>query len=150
MKIKAIFPVLAVVSLAFGMSQAPRPATVQSYIVQGGSLDVVMSAVRTVDGEVTHELGIINAVGAEMTQDQMDDLQDRYPTMHVMHDSSVEVAGFVPQADAPSVIDATMLHSAGITGDNVTVAILDSGLWQAEPDLMVPDLRALAVEMQLL
>jgi hypothetical protein len=37
---RAIFSVLAVISLAFGMSQAPAPTTVNSYIIQGGSLEV--------------------------------------------------------------------------------------------------------------
>ncbi len=35
----------------------------------------------------------------------------------------------------PTVSGAALLHSHGITGDGVTVAVLDSGLWEAHPEL---------------
>jgi hypothetical protein len=35
----------------------------------------------------------------------------------------------------PTVSGAALLHSHGITGDGVTVAILDSGLWESHPEL---------------
>jgi len=39
-------------------------ASPASYIVQGESVDTAAAAVESVGGTVTHELGIINAVGA--------------------------------------------------------------------------------------
>ena len=50
--------------------QAPRV----SYIVQAASLDQAMGAVQDVGGEITHQLGIINAVGALLTGEQLDAL----------------------------------------------------------------------------
>ena len=42
----------------------PNAAPTESYIVQGHELTAVAAAVRAAGGEITHELGIIDAVGA--------------------------------------------------------------------------------------
>jgi len=39
--------------------------------VQAANLDGATAAVRAVGGEVTHQLGIINAVGAHLTLDEV-------------------------------------------------------------------------------
>ena len=49
-----------------------EPVTV--YIVQGQDMDSVTAAVRAVGGTITHELGVINAVGAELTAAQRESL----------------------------------------------------------------------------
>ncbi len=46
-----------------------------SYIVQGKDLITVTNAVRSVGGEITHELGIIRSVGAELTPSQVERLR---------------------------------------------------------------------------
>lgn len=48
------------------MSESTTKAT---YIIQGPSLIGVKSAVAAVGGEITHELGVIRAVGARLTTD---------------------------------------------------------------------------------
>ena len=48
--------------------QAPKTA----YIIQAGSLDQAQRAANHVDAEITHKLGIINAVGAELTPSQVE------------------------------------------------------------------------------
>ena len=92
MRIKVILSILAVISLAFGMSQAPAPTAVTSYIVQGASLEVVTAAVIAVDGEITHELGIINAVAAVLTERERDRLT-AHGDFRISVDAAVEVAG---------------------------------------------------------
>ncbi len=41
-----------------------------SYLIQGNEVSVLKAAIVRVGGEVTHELDLINAVGAELTQSQ--------------------------------------------------------------------------------
>ena len=77
MKIKIIFAVLAVLAVAFGMSQGPATTETSSYIVQGQSMAAVVEAVQSVDGDVTHELVIIKAVAAVLTKDHWDALERR-------------------------------------------------------------------------
>ena len=59
---RAIFAALVIASVTLGMSQAPTATN--SFIIQGSSLEAVKSAVLAVDGEITHELGVIRAVAA--------------------------------------------------------------------------------------
>ena len=40
-----------------------------SVIVEADSLDIAVSAVRRAGGEITHELGIIDAVAADVTRE---------------------------------------------------------------------------------
>lgn len=62
-------------------------------------------------------------------------------TLSVRSDEDCEttlIPGYAePDEDSyyPTVSGAALLHSHGITGDGVTVAILDSGLWESHPEL---------------
>jgi subtilisin family serine protease len=149
---KTVFSALAVASLAFGTSQASQPESESSYIIQGASLETVTSAVLAVDGEITHELGIINAVAATLSEDERVALESR-GDLHITLDSAVEVAGKPdggpkgkdtgskdtgstdsstkdtgnPATDYPNLASAAALHAEGITGYGVTIAVLDSG-----------------------
>ena len=42
---------------------------------------------------------------------------------------NVQIAYGYPATNYPDLIDADALHAAGITGNGVTVAIVDSGYW---------------------
>ncbi len=46
-----------------------------SYILQGRSTAAVVEAVESVNGQITHEFRIINAVAATLTTQQLDALQ---------------------------------------------------------------------------
>ena len=46
-------------------------AGTESVIVQGAAMESLVAAVHAVGGRVTHELGIIRAVGAEVTPEQL-------------------------------------------------------------------------------
>ena len=113
-------------------SPAHRSATSQaqtaSYIVQAQSLAMARTSVQQVGGTITHELGIIEAVGAQLTVAQADALRaDR--TLILSADASTKVAGYAGQ---PYVVRQTManaLHAVGITGKGVSIAFVDTGLW---------------------
>ena len=62
-----------------------------SYIIQGKDLITVTNAVRSVGGEITHELGIIRAVGAELTPSQADRLR-KIEGLRLHENHSVETA----------------------------------------------------------
>ena len=66
----AVFSVATVASiLAIGWQG--EPATTASYIVQGKSVAELRSLVAEFDAEITHELGVIRAIAAELTDDQV-------------------------------------------------------------------------------
>jgi hypothetical protein len=94
-KIKASFAIFAVISIAFGTSQAPVPTAESSYIIQGSSLEVVVSAVLAVDGEITHELGIINAVAAALTVSEREALEER-GDLDISGDNAVDINADLP------------------------------------------------------
>jgi serine protease AprX len=133
MKIEATFTLLAVLGFAFGMSQAPAPAAESSYIVQGSSLEAVTEAVLAVEGEITHELGIINAVAATLTESEREALEER-GDLKITEDGSVKTAGGTaggsPSAynHFPTLVGADQVQANGIMGRSVTVAVLDSGM----------------------
>jgi hypothetical protein len=62
-------------------------------MVQGTDLATVIDAVRAVGGEITHELGIINAVGAQLTQTQIDRLETGPEKLRIHADRIAEVSG---------------------------------------------------------
>ncbi|MDH3786769.1 MAG: S8 family serine peptidase, partial [Acidobacteriota bacterium] len=114
----------------------------QSLIVQGSQ---AAEQVRAVGGEITHELGIINAVVADLTPSQRARLQSSNPTQRIYENQAVESAGKPdkggstdsggPDKDSPvdtifpTQVGADLLHSEGITGSGVTIAVVDSGHW---------------------
>ena len=69
------------------IAQAP----VSSYIVQAGSLDQAIAAATDVKAEITHKLGIINAVGAQLTDGQRETL-DALPQVRTYRDREAQVA----------------------------------------------------------
>ncbi len=74
-----------------GRVQAPS----SSYIVQGTDLASTAAAVRRAGGRITHELGIINAVGAEMTAEAVERLRAR-PGLHVYGDRALRTSSVSP------------------------------------------------------
>ncbi len=121
-----------------------------SYIVQAVSLEQALGTVKDVGGEITHELGIINAVGANLTPSQVEFLR-QVEGVKVLENGRVRIAAqnllasappsllapniksivadYDPEAYHTSYVEATKLHSKGIEGSGVTVAVIDSGYW---------------------
>ncbi len=90
LEIRLTILAVTMTALTLAIGGADRMTTAR-VIVQGGDATTVAKAVRQVGGEVTHELGIINAVGARLTADQRRALED--DAFRVMADRDLSVAG---------------------------------------------------------
>jgi len=140
---KTIFTFIAVYSLVAGIGYfsqaesietAPVAEESSSFIIEGESIEEVAAAVRAVGGQVTHELGIINAVAASVTAGQRAELRAIAGIMRITDDGAVTTAGGTAggsptsYAHFPSLVNADQVHANGNTGHSVTVAFLDSGM----------------------
>ncbi len=76
--------------------QAPEKLQRHSVIVQGANLQAVKLAVQSVGGEVSHELGIIKAVSANLTDAQMEKLRAIQGIRRVYANSGVDVSLVTP------------------------------------------------------
>lgn len=65
--------------------------TAAAYIVQGKSVERVSELIAEVGGEVTHELEIIRAVGARLTDGQRDTLAEHPEITRIWRDRQAEV-----------------------------------------------------------
>ena len=88
-----------------------------------------------VDGEITHELGIINAVAATLTESEYGQLSET-EGLKITRDGSLKVAGpSQPATIFPSLIEADRLHDEGITGRGVTAEIEGETTFVGKDDL---------------
>jgi len=117
-------------------ADSPAPACqhhAQSVIVQGRDVETATRLVGSIGGTVIRELGIINAVGAEISADQIEILEGLDGIVRIYHNRELTVScdwgEDKPETEFPKMIDADLLHSQGITGAGVTVAVVDTGLW---------------------
>jgi serine protease AprX len=131
---------LVIATLAVGapLSPARRPTSVLpeakslSVIVQAADLAGAVRAVRRVGGTITHELGIIDAVGARLTPAQGEILARSREVRRIYPDRAVRAAGGRSKnvnTFYPTLVGADRLHSEGILGTGVTVGVVDTGLW---------------------
>ncbi len=65
---------------------------VASYILQGTSTEAAAEAVVSVDGLITHEFRIINAVAATLTYEQRDNLQVHPAILAINEDAPAKAA----------------------------------------------------------
>jgi hypothetical protein len=126
---------------------SPRPATpapaelVQErhrYIVQSSSADAARSAVQSAGGVVTCDLSVIRAVGAKLDDRELAALRVlQSPRLQIYDDTQVIASstGILPETYYPSEVDASEMHLGGLTGRGVTVAVIDSGLWNNQGPL---------------
>ncbi|MDQ5857609.1 MAG: S8 family peptidase, partial [Acidobacteriota bacterium] len=110
-------------------SEVRPPASGRIVIVQARDLASAAAAVRAAGGKLVHELGIINAVAAELTPAQVTQLSQSNAVSRIDENHQVEVAGAL-ETYYPTIIGADLLHVAGIDGSGVTVAVLDTGMWK--------------------
>ena len=103
------------------------------YIVQAESAAAARSAVQRSGGVVTADLDVIRAVGAALNGRELSALRHQGNAhLQIYHDTAVRAssaAAALPETYYPSEIDASQLHIGGVTGSGVTVAVVDSGLW---------------------
>ena len=150
---KTIITLIALLSsvAAFATDTTAKPAR---YIVQADSVVIAKRAVIAVKGEITHELDIINAVGAMLSAEQYGRLA-KDSRLKIQLDraagvaaarllSSVNLSRAVKVGDGPStfmstVVGASNLHRKGIIGTGVTVAVVDTGYYEIDDISKAPD-----------
>ena len=125
------------------LNQAPYSA-----LLQGDNLDILSQQVVAVGGEVTHQLPVINGIGARLSQAAIDQLQRSPEVDHLIIDQGITDPSQATQPTQPvarwfestsgrpsinsqlaDLTGASGLHELGSTGKNVGIAILDTGLW---------------------
>src|SRR6202166_31600 len=110
----------------------------RDYIVQSESADSARGAVHAAGGVVTSDLGVIRAVGAALDDQELTALRDQQnPHLQVYDDTQVTASsvGALPETYYPSEVDASNLHIGGVMGQGVTVAVVDSGMWNQQGPL---------------
>jgi hypothetical protein len=142
LKTSLIIATLAVAAGFVALNPTTEPEIRTSYIVQGRSLDAVLAAVGELDAEVTHELGVIHAVAANLTDDEADRLRVHSAVKSLYGNDAVEVAGkggkggggggnyTTVDTHYSSLVNAHAVHATGITGAGIGIAVLDTGLWK--------------------
>ena len=91
----AVLAVAGAVALgAFEVSRHHQPQATEkiSVIVQAGNMAAAATAVRQAGGELTHELGVINAVGARLTVAQAGAIR-RAGSVKLYADKTLRTAG---------------------------------------------------------
>ena len=111
---------------------------VQSYIIQGFSQDQIIYLVEKYGGQVSSRLDIIQGVGAQMPFSAARLLLDEPGITAVTQNGRVQVVGETastlakkdswPQTDYPDVVGADFVWEYGVTGEGITVAVVDTGL----------------------
>lgn len=111
---------------------------VESYIIKAKNYEQLLSGIRELGIEPSHELPIINSVAVSLTKTQLAVLKKRIQvTVH--NNSKVSLASarnggssrfWQPMAEVATVIDADFAHFEHNFGDAVTIAFLDTGLDQ--------------------
>ncbi|MDH3552236.1 MAG: hypothetical protein OER22_06435, partial [Gammaproteobacteria bacterium] len=75
------------------------------YIVQSSSAEAAAEAVQAVGGEVTHQLGIIRAVGATLLPTQVEMLKRRSDVRRVFEDATVTTSSLCNVSAVGTVFD---------------------------------------------
>jgi len=102
-------------------------------IVMGLSSSQAKAKVNAHHGSVAASLGIVSGVAADVTADQLTELQadpdvSIVPNVQVDVTGAADVAPRAPAAVFPQTTGASTLAASGVTGQGVTVAVLDTGI----------------------
>ena len=92
-----LFGVLTILVTPVGGLAVSQDDTTASYIVQAADLETAVTAVQQVGGELTHELGIINAVGANLTAAQFAVLEKNSDITNLQENRQLQMVGFITE-----------------------------------------------------
>jgi serine protease AprX len=133
---------LALMLLAVSPAMAVPSGEVESVIVKAASVETAAERVREVGGKVTHELGIIKAVAADVTTKQRAELEAMKGGVRIHSNHTASLDGKPSKNDNssgggnqsvetyyPTHLGADALHLEGIDGSGVTIVVLDSGVF---------------------
>ncbi len=132
--ITTIFVVIFLVVTLLGNSVVSQELPTVTVIVRGDSIATVESAIAARNGSVTRRLEIINAVIAEVPESELLSLEHSSGISQVTLDRPVKLSrtsqSEIPNADVEFSKAAGINNTwdAGILGQGVTVAILDTGI----------------------
>ena len=123
-----------------------------SYIVQGSDVDQVVSLVEQYGGEITSRLDIINGVGATLSQAAVNQLLTEAAISAITPNGQMQIDGGatedtdkdgkkskskktdkgftnqVPETNYPEISGATAVWEAGVIGEGIGVAVIDTGI----------------------
>lgn len=118
-----------------------------NYIVQGTDAEKVSQIVEGAGGIVVAQLEIINAVGAYLPPAAINQLMGQPELVSLHPNLQVELVGkkdqndgkndpnsnqnkhnSIPETNYPDVTGADIVWQDGITGDNVSIAVVDTGI----------------------
>jgi serine protease AprX len=118
---------------------APSFESAVSVIVRGDAVSVARAAVRSVGGRVVTPLPLFDSVEARVRPAALDELARVPGIWSITPDAPV---GFHGTGDGSQVthriqkvVRSTSLWQEGTTGSGITVAVLDTGIHAAHPDL---------------
>ncbi len=125
-----VLVLLATLSFTTPITQAE----LSSYIVKGSNLETVTKLVTSNGGMVTSQLELIDSIGALLPENAVARLLTEPEISSILPNASVRMTGNgngnnpAPASDYPDVIGADVVWEAGVTGEGVSVAIVDTGL----------------------
>ena len=122
----SLFVLVALFS--FGTVETTRPV-----LVQAESAAAAADLARAYGGQVQESLPIIHAVAADVPAGRLAALRAD-PRLIALHDDRVATAasfgGNAPEVNFPQVVGADQAWQAGVTGQGITVAVVDTGISQ--------------------
>lgn len=142
---RLIAAAIAAVALVATMTPAPGRADAArrvSVIVQSlFGADHAATAVESVDGTVARRLPIVRGVSADIPRAALDALRGHPGIYQVTPDAKVTFDQAAPgdfslePQRVQKIVGSDRLWTEGVTGDGVTVALVDTGVNAAHPDL---------------
>ncbi len=126
----ALLVLISASTILFANSlSSPAPQETRSYIVQADDLETARSAVADAGGTVTHELGIIRAVGATLTSDQLEAVRSADGINRVYEDREVATSVVQPtlSAIAPASCPISGNEQLSYDSDDVYWTVTNSG-----------------------
>ncbi len=135
-RIKRFIGLLLVLVLlaSFTVITPTPPATFGSFIIKGSNLEAVSRLVSANGGQITSRLELIDSLGVLLPVNAVARLQAETEIISVTPNKSVQVTGNgesdnpAPASDYPDLVGADVVWEDGVTGEGVTVAIVDTGL----------------------
>ncbi|MDQ3956719.1 MAG: S8 family peptidase [Actinomycetota bacterium] len=125
--------------VAPGTSAATSSTSMLEMIVQGAASAVSAgNAVTSVGGEVDRVLPIVDGVAARVPSHSVDDLRRDPRVRSVAPNDGIAFEGGADSSTGhriQKIVGADSLWAQGVTGAGTTVALLDTGVYAAHPDL---------------
>ncbi len=101
------------------------------YLVRADSTESASTLVVAAGGVVVERFEIIDAVGARLRDNQRLVLEADPRVRGVFADAAIGLLSAREDSHYPRQVGARRAHDAGLTGRGVTIAVLDTGLWES-------------------